>query len=124
MLGETGPFSLKREDVYKTIITPYKCPLKVRVYYSDGKTPLQGALVKLYSWNGYRRDYTYRRGKYTNIQGKVSFNCWPTQLADKGEHYLIQVVYKDSVIDQIPRVVVDKDKGANISVTTTLPSLA
>lgn len=121
-LGETGPFNLRGKDIHKSIVTCFKRVLKVSVYHADGKTPVQGALVEIYSWNGERKSYTYREGKYTDSLGEVSFNLWPTQLASKGEHYLLRVIYKNEVIGELSQLLVDREKDATLRIRTTLSS--
>ena len=80
-VGETAQFSLNSSSISRQINALPKRPLHIRAYYSDGSTPLPGATVRLYSWDGHRSEEHLRSTKTTGTDGRATFDSWPTTKA-------------------------------------------
>jgi len=102
-----------------TITTLYKRNLEVTVYYKDGLTPIDGATVKIYSWDGYEKEWDYEYKGTTNAQGKITFSSWPTSCS--GEKYKLKVEHNGYTKIKEP-VYVDKDSGSSYTIITDEPA--
>lgn len=96
-----------------------RTPLNVTAYYSDGSTPLTGATVEVYSWDGYHKQYNLRALDITDFNGNAHFSLWPTTIA--AEHYQLKVSYLTSGnVGGKDTVKVDKNNGGSETITTTV----
>ena len=82
-----------------SITTVSKEELNVTVYHEDD-TPVSGATVEVYSWDGYNEKWDYEYQDITDADGKVSFESWPT--TKSGEKYKLVVSYNDDTKDKEP----------------------
>lgn len=101
-----------------TITTWWKRSLSTTIFYSDGSTPFVGAVVKVYSWDGYHGTYNFRCEQTTGNDGKTSFVLWPTTLA--AENYKLEVYYGGPKVGEKSSVKVDKDSGGTLSIVTSV----
>ena len=119
-IGSAGNISVGAgEGKFVTIKTFSKRNLDVAVYYNDGSTPIKGATVNVYSWDGYNKRWDYEYEGITNSQGKVTFSCWPTSCS--GEKYKLVVEHNGYSKTKEP-VYVDKDSGSSYTITTDEPT--
>ena len=95
------------------ITTLYKRNLEVKVCYKDGSTPVVGATVKVYSWDGHNEKWDYEYKGTTNSQGKVTFSSWPTSCS--GEKYKLVVEHNSYSKTKEP-VFVNKDSGSSYEI--------
>jgi len=82
-----------------SITTVSKEELHVTVYREDD-TPVSGATVEVYSWDGYNEKWDYEYQDVTDADGKVSFESWPT--TKSGEKYKLVVSYNGDTKDEEP----------------------
>ena len=101
-----------------TITTLPKRNLEVAVYYNDGSTPIKGATVKVYSWDGYNKKWDYEYEETTNSQGKVTFSSWPTSCS--GEKYKLVVEHNGYSKTKEP-IYVNKDSGSSYKINLDEP---
>lgn len=75
-----------------------KRDMDVTVLYDGGTTPIVGAELILYSYNGENGNWNERSSKITNEEGKATFNAWPTTLYPD-EKYKIEIIKNGENID-------------------------
>jgi len=101
-----------------SITTVSKEELNVTVYYEDGTTPVSGATVEVYSWDGYNEKWDYEYQGVTDADGKVGFESWPT--TKSGEKYNLVVSYNGDTKEKEPIYV---PGSYDIEFSTELPDL-
>ena len=83
------------QDKIVTLTTLDKRELEINVFYNDATTPIEGAKIQIWSWNGDKKIYESEYSGFTNSDGKKFFNLWPTSLPNYGEHYKINIQYNN-----------------------------
>ncbi len=101
------------EDEFVTITTLYRRSLDVTVFYEDGVTHMEGATVKVYSWDSYNQNWDYEYKGTTNSQGNVVFSSWPTSYSSEKYKLLVEHNGYSKTVDP---VYVDKNNGSSYQV--------
>ena len=118
-VGETSVFNHSSATTTVTINSTTRRPITLTAYYSDGVTKLEGATVKLDSWNGQTSTWSNRNTMVTDANGNAPFLAWPTKQA--GEKYRFQVLVGGVDVASLDSVVVvDNVAGSSYSLTTSV----
>ncbi len=93
MLAGTKYLSLddKTEHLIKIPINP-SVGMKFIAYYEDGKTPIEGALLELYSHNG-----NLIKSAKTDAEGKT-LRFWVSSTIATGDHYRVKISISDDLV--------------------------
>lgn len=93
MLVGTKYLSLdnKIDQIIKIPINP-SVGMKFVAYYEDGQTPIEGALLELYSHNG-----NLIKSAKTDAEGKT-LRFWVSSTIAQGDHYLAKVSISDELV--------------------------
>ena len=112
------------QTTFRTIKTLLKRTLSVTVYYSDGSTPLPGATIKVYSYDGDHKRYDFVTESQTESNGRRDFTLWPTTRTGPDgirEHYKLDVYHAQKLVGAKQDVNVnDSDNPTTLGITTAV----
>ena len=98
LAGRAGPVRLLGAETPVLVPTYTRRPLTVGAFYADNLTPLPGATVSLSSWDSHLGGEHPRGTAATDASGRVTFEAWPTTLAD--ERYVLRMHFEGELVWQ------------------------
>jgi hypothetical protein len=118
--GASATFSHGSSVTPVTVTAAYaKRPLTITALRSDGVTPLSGATIGLYSWNGQFSQWNPRASGTSGSDGKWTVSAWPT--ANTGEKYQVRIDYSGSQVASVdPLSLSSGAAGSSYNIITTV----